>query len=76
MKSVRNWLSDISGNLGELMDMPPMDEPIEELGLTPDEALLLVFGRLRCLPDRSAVRGRPARPCTGDARIRFRHRNR
>ena len=39
MKSVRNWLSDISGNLGELMDMPPMDEPIEELGLTPDEAL-------------------------------------
>ena len=44
MESVRNWLHEISGNLGDLMDMPPMDEPIEELGLTPDEALSAFSG--------------------------------
>ena len=75
MKSVRNWLSDISGNLGELMDMPPMDEPIEELGLTPDEALSSFSGDFAAslidLPSEDAPPG-PA----GDARIRFRHRNR
>jgi hypothetical protein len=44
MKTVRIWLNDISGNLGGLMDLPPMDEPIEELGLTPDEALSAFSG--------------------------------
>ena len=44
MKTVRIWLNDISGNLGELMDMPPMDEPIEELGLTLDETLSAFSG--------------------------------
>ena len=64
MKSVRNWLSDISGNLGELMDMPPMDEPIEELGLTPDEALSSFSGDFAAslidLPSEDAPPG-PAR---------------
>ena len=44
METVRIWLNDIAGNLGELMDLPPMDEPIEELGLTPDEALSAFSG--------------------------------
>ena len=44
METVRIWLNDISGNLGDLMDLPPMDETIEELGLTPDEALSAFSG--------------------------------
>ena len=46
METVRIWLNDISGNLGGLMDLPPMDEPIEELGLTLDEALSAFSGDL------------------------------
>ncbi len=64
MKSVRKWLNDISGNLGDLMDMPPMDEPIAELGLTPDEALSAFSGDFAAslidLPSEDAPPG-PAR---------------
>jgi len=44
METVRIWLNDIAGNLGDFMDLPPMDEHIEELGLTPDEALSAFSG--------------------------------
>ncbi|MBN36918.1 MAG: hypothetical protein CMI29_00455 [Opitutae bacterium] len=46
METLRIWLNDISGNLGDLMDLPPMNESIGGLDLTPDEALSAFSGDL------------------------------
>jgi hypothetical protein len=64
METVRKWLSDIPGKLRDVLDMPPMDEPIPGFGLTPDEALSAFTGDIAAslidLPAQDAPPG-PAR---------------
>jgi hypothetical protein len=61
METVRKWLNDISGNLGHVLDMPPMDEPIPGFGLTLDEALSAFSGDIAVslidLPDEDSPPG-------------------
>jgi hypothetical protein len=68
METVRKLLNNIPGNLGDVLDMPPMDEPIPELGLTLDEALSAFSGDLAAslidLPAQDAPPG-PAREVPG-----------
>ena len=60
MQGIRNMLSELSGSIGDQLDLPPMNEPLPGLGLTIDEALSTfsgdVTGSLIDLPDEDTPR--------------------
>ena len=43
---IRKMLGELSGSIGDQLDLPPMNEPLPGLGLTIDEALSTFSGDL------------------------------
>jgi len=60
MKGIRKMLGELSGSIGDQLDLPPMNEPLPGLGLTIDEALSAFSGDLAVslidLPDEDTPR--------------------
>lgn len=46
MEGIRKMLGELSGAIGDQLDLPPMNEPLPGLGLTIDEALSTFSGNL------------------------------
>jgi hypothetical protein len=60
MEGIRKMLGELSGSIGDRLDLPPMNEPLPDLGLTIDEALSAFSGDLAVslidLPDEDTPR--------------------
>ena len=60
MEGIRKMLGELSGSIGDRLDLPPMNEPLPGLGLTIDEALSAFSGDLAVslidLPDEDTPR--------------------
>ena len=60
MEGIRKMLGELSGSIGDQLDLPPMNEPLPGLGLTIDEALSTFSGDLTVsligLPDEDTPR--------------------